>query len=182
MSRKYSETLPAHGLEQVYRWVHDLSYRDDQGRLWTFHALECQETIDGQTTTFAWITDLKINPRTIVAVATKGGRQRWHIENQGFNRQKNSGFNLEHVYGRNPESLKAYYYLLQIAHMILQVLEVGSLLRQLAEDCQRTPAQLFGSLRNLARRLLESFRYFVLADQSFDAAQAARLHIRLDSS
>lgn len=174
-------SLP-NGIRQVYRWVHDLSYRDDQGRTWTFHALQCQETVEGQTTTFAWITGLKINTRTVVNVATKGGRQRWHIENQGFNRQKNSGFNLEHVYGNNPESLKAYYYLLQIAHMMLQVLEVGSLLRRLAADCQRTPAQLFGSLKNLARRLLDSFRYFVLGDHAFDAEQAARLRIRFDSS
>jgi hypothetical protein len=46
-------------------------------------------------------------------LATKGGRYRWHIENQGFNRQKHGGFNLEHVYGTKPELLKAYYYLLQ---------------------------------------------------------------------
>jgi hypothetical protein len=174
-------SLP-NGSRQVYRWVHDLSYRDDQGRTWTFHALQCQETVEEQTTTFAWISTLKINPGTVVNVATKGGRQRWHIENQGFNRQKNSGFNLEHVYGDNPESLKAYYYLLQIAHMMLQVLEVGSLLRRLAADCQRTPAQLFGSLKNLARRLLDSFRYFVLGDHAFDSKQAALLRIRFDSS
>ena len=173
--------LPGGG-RQVYRWVNDLAYRDSDGRDWTFQALQCHETVDGQTTRFAWITDLKINDRTAVEVATKGGRQRWHIENQGFNQQKNGGFNLEHVFSTDPELLKAYYYLLQIAHMILQVLAAGSLLRRLAADCQRTPGQLFGSLKNLARRLLECFRYFVLADYVFDAQQARRLRISMDSS
>jgi hypothetical protein len=177
----FTHFLPKGG-RQVYRWVHDLSYQDGEGRTWTFHALQCQETIDAQTTTFAWITPLTLNARTVEDVATKGGRQRWHIENQGFNQQKNGGFNLEHVFSTDPELLKAYYYLLQIAHMMLQVLQVGSLLRRLAADCQRTPWQLFGSLKNLARRLLECFRYFVLADRLFDAQQAALLRISLDST
>ncbi len=170
------------GVHQIYRWVHDLSYQDDQQRTWRFHAIQCEETVAGQTTTFAWITAFKVTPRTVVDIATKGGRHRWHIENQGFNRQKNSGLNLEHVFCINPELLKAYYYLLQIAHIMLQVFEAGSLLRQLAAEYSRTPWQLFGSLKNLARRLLESFRYFVLAEEAFAVATAARIQIRLDSS
>ena len=176
------ERITADGARQVYRWVHDLSYRDDQGRPWQFHALQCQETVDKQTTTFAWITSLKLNARTVEEVATKGGRHRWHVENQGFNRQKNGGFNLEHVYGKNPETLKAYYYLLQIAHMILQVFEASSLLRRLAAACDRTPWQLFGSLKNIARRLLECFRYFVIDEDAFDPHQAARVRISINSS
>ena len=170
------------GVHQVYRWVHGLSYQDDQGRSWRFNAIECKETVDGETTTFAWITDLKVDAHTVEEVATKGGRHRWHIENQGFNRQKNSGFNLEHVFSIDPENLKAYYYLLQIAHMILQLVEAGSLLRELAAEFGRTPLRLFGSLKNLARRLLEAFRYFALSKQAFDPLRAAGIRIRLDSS
>jgi hypothetical protein len=173
---------PQEGVEQVYRWVHDLSYADDQGRRWTFHALQCEETIDGETTRFAWLTRLPVSKRTVVEIAEKGGRGRWHIENQGFNRQKNSGFNLEHVYSTQPELFKTYYYLLQIAHMIMLVLENGNLLRRLAAACSKTPLQLFGSLKNIARRLLESFRYRLLRDEAFDAQQAARIQIRFDSS
>ena len=169
------------GVHQVYRWVHDLSYRDDQGRTWRFNAIECKETVDGETTTFAWITDLKVDAHTVEDIATKGGRHRWHIENQGFNRQKNSGLNLEHVFSTDPEKLKAYYYLLQIAHMILQVMEAGSLLRNLAAEFGRTPMQLFGSLKNLARRLLEAFRYIALSDQAFDPLHAAGIQIRFDT-
>ena len=91
-------------------------------------------------------------------------------------------FNLEHVFSIDPENLKAYYYLLQIAHMIQQLVEAGSLLRNLAAEFGRTPMQLFGSLKNLARRMLDAFRYMVLNDQAFDPLHAASIQIRLDSS
>jgi hypothetical protein len=185
------EQHPTDDVHQVYRWVTDLNYRDDEGREWIFTAILCEETVRAtnkagitttETTTFAWITDLRVTAKTVIEVATKGGRQRWHIENQGFNRQKNSGLNLEHAFCKDPELTKAYYYLMQIAHMILQVFQVGSLLKQLAADCDRTPRQLFGGLRNLARRLLESFRYRVLTDAMFDPDPKNPIQIRFDSS
>jgi hypothetical protein len=52
-------------------------------------------------------------------LANSGGRCRWKIENEGFNLQKNSGFNLEHAYGIGQWQIKNYYVLMQIAHMIL---------------------------------------------------------------
>jgi hypothetical protein len=170
------------GAHQVHRWVHGLSYRDDQGRTWRFDAIECKETVNSETTTFAWITDLKVDARKVKEIAEKGGRHRWHIENQGFNRQKNSGLNLEHAYSTDPERLKAYYYLLQIAHIILQTFEVGSLLRNMAAEFGRTPIQLFGSLKNLARRLLDAIRYFALSDKAFDGSHAGSTQVRFDTS
>jgi len=180
--RNRLEHRPADGVHQVYRWVHDLSYQDDEGRTWVFHAILCEETVNEQTTTFAWLTDLHVSKNTVVEVATKGGRHRWHVENQGFNRQKNSGLNLEHAFCTNPELLKAYYYLMQIAHLILQIFEAGSLLRRLAAECGRTPWQLFGGLANLARRLLESFRYRVLSEEAFDPDPTERIRYSFDTS
>src|ERR1043166_492039 len=178
----FERTLPD-GTRQVYRWVRQLSYVDDQGRRWQFNALQCEETSkEGETTLFAWITDLPLTRTTIVDVAEKGGRSRWKIENEGFNRQKNSGLNLCHVFSIDPEKWKAYYYLLQIAFILMQLLERGSLLKQLAAELGRTPLQLFGSLKNLARRLLEALRYLSLPQESFDAATAGRLKIRLDNT
>jgi len=181
---------PNGGVHQLYRWVHDLSYQDDEGRTWTFHAILCEETVEkteaGQaiteTTTYAWITDLHVSKKTVVEVATKGGRHRWHVENQGFNRQKNSGLNLEHAYCKSEELLKAYYYLMQIAHMILQVFEAGSLLRRVAAEWGRTPWQLFGGLANLARRLVESFRQRFLSQDAFDPHPSDRTQCRFDTS
>jgi hypothetical protein len=58
---------------------------------------------------FAWVTELPLNRRTLVEVATKTGRPRWMIENEGFNWQKNSGMRLEHVDSVDPGKLKVYY-------------------------------------------------------------------------
>jgi hypothetical protein len=173
----------ADGVRQVYRWVHKLSYRDDAKREWSFTALECAETSTaGETTRFAWITNLCVNEETVEAIATKGGRYRWKIENEGFNRQKNSGLNLEHVYSTDPEKWKAYYHLLQIAFVLIQLLERGSLLRRWAEADGQTVAKRFGSLKNIARRLLDGLRYCLWPKECFDADAAARLHISLDTS
>ena len=171
------------GTRQAYRWVSGLEYTDDEGRHWRLNALECVETTpEGEATRFAWVTDLPLVRRTVVEVAEKGGRYRWKIENEGFNRQKNSGLNLCHVYSTDPEKWKAYYYLLQIAFIITQLLERGSLLRRLAAAVGKTPLQLFGSLKNIARRLLEGLRYRLWPEESYEAEAAARWHIGLDTS
>jgi hypothetical protein len=180
--RRVALETPA-GVRQVYRWVNGLPYTDSQGRKWLLNAIQCQETFpDGTTRTWSWVTDLKVNHATVIEVATKGGRHRWHIENQGFNIQKNSGLNLEHAYSHG-QQWAAYYYLLQIAHLILQLVEKGSLLRQLArQQGKRTAVELYGSLKNMAQRLLESLRYQRWPEAAFDAAAAGQRQIRLDSS
>jgi hypothetical protein len=176
------EHTTAEGALQRYRWVCDLSYQDNDRRWHRFNAIECVETVGDQVTRFAWLTPLPVNAQTVVDIALKGGRARWKMENEGFNRQKNSGLNLEHVYSINPEKWKAYYYLLQIAFIIIQLVERGSLLRRLAEQCGRTVQQLFGSLKNIARRMLDGLRYFSWPALWCDIDEAAHLHIGLDSS
>jgi hypothetical protein len=162
---------------QEFRWVPKLSYVDSAGRSFTLNAFECTETsASGETQYFAWLTNLTVNRKTVEEIAQKGGRDRWTIENQGFNRQKNSGLNLEHVYSTDPEKWKIYYLLLQIAFILIQLMERGSLLRRLAAATGRPLLKLFGSLKNVARRLLDSLRY-----QSWNEAwfQAGNLRISL---
>jgi hypothetical protein len=168
---------------QEFRWVTQLSYQDSAGRVWKLNALECTETAaDGSAQYFAWLTGLPVGKKTVEEIAQKGGRDRWKVENEGFNRQKNSGLNLEHVDSTDPEKGKAYYLLLQIAFILVQLLERGSLLRRLSEQAGRPVWKLFGSLKNLARRLLDSLRFVAWEASWFDARAAARLRIGLDSS
>jgi hypothetical protein len=175
-------TLPDN-TRRAFRWVHDLSYTDSDNRRWSFHALLCEETSpQGESHRFAWLTNLTVTAATVDDIAAKGGRARWKIENEGFNRQKNSGLNLEHVYSKDPEKWKAYYYLLQIAFILTQLVERGSLLRQLADKYHRTPLQLFGSLANIVRCLRETLKYLSWPDDYFDETTAYARRIRLDSS
>jgi hypothetical protein len=122
-------------------------------------------------------------PGAIFFLRTSGfsGLCRDSAENEGFNAQKDSGLNLEHAYSHT--CWKAYYYLLQIAHLVLQLLEKGSLLRHLAqEQGKRTAVELFGSLKNMAQRFLESLRYRHWPDEAFDPSACGRIQIRFDTS
>lgn len=167
-------------VRQVYRWVNDLDYQDSDDRPWRLNAILCEETHpDGQQTTWSWLTWLAVTAQTVVEVSTAGGRQRWCIENQGFNVQKNSGLHLEHAYSEG-EHWAVYYYLLQIAHLLLQLVEKGSLLRRLAQQQGKCSAvALFGSLKNMAERLLESLRNLLWPQEAY---ARVRLQIRFDSS
>jgi hypothetical protein len=168
---------------QEYRWVNGLDYEDSEQRPWKLNALQCRETPAGEPTKlFAWVTWLPLNRQTVVAVAEQGGRARWTIENEGFNRQKNSGMRLEHVYSIDPDKLKAYYLLLQIAHVLLLLLEKGSLLRRVVAEWDTTVLGWFGSLQNIAQRLLESLRYWAWPEASFGRPAGTRPRVGLDSS
>jgi hypothetical protein len=192
--REFQALLPAcpenvlrhtwgNGLVQEFRWVNQLDYEDSEGREWKLNAVECTETTaQKEQQYFAWLTALPVNRKTVIEITQKGGRYRWKVENEGFNRQKNSGLNLEHVYSVDPETWKVYYVLLQIAFLLVQLLERGSLLRRLAAESGRPFWNLFGSLKNVARRLLDSVRYVAWPGSWFDPGQARKVHIGLDSS
>jgi hypothetical protein len=178
-----TQRLWGDGRVEEFRWVPQLAYEDSKGRIWKLNALEeTERTPTAGPQYFAWLTSLPVNQKTVAEIAQKGGRYRWKVENEGFNRQKNSGLNLEHVYSTDPEKWKAYYLLLQIAFIFVQLLERGSLLRRLAEELGRPVWKLFGSLKNVARRLLESVRFLAWEEEWFDARQAGKLRIGLDSS
>ena len=77
--------------------------------------------------TFNYITDLKVNDYRIEDIVTMG-RRRWKIENEGFNEQKNGTFCISHLCSRNENALKIHYYFIQIAHIIRQLLDNGSIM------------------------------------------------------
>jgi hypothetical protein len=59
-----------------------------------------------------------------------GGHLRWKIENEGFNVQKNQGFNLEHAYSKHPTGWEVFYLQLQIESTLEQLLRKSNLLSQ----------------------------------------------------
>ena len=171
------------GTKQEYRWVNELDYEDSDQRRWKLNALQCQETPPGGTPKlFAWLTGLPLSRQTVVEVATKAGRPRWMIENEGFNWQKNSGMRLEHIYSIDPDKLKVYYLWLQIAHLLLLLLSKGSLLRRLTAVWGQTVLGWFGSWQNLGKRLLESLRNWSWPEENFDRHAEKTQRVTLDSS
>ena len=77
-----------------------------------------------KNTEFVYITDLSITNKNIEETINVG-RNRWKIENEGFNIQKNGTFDIGHLYSRNQTAIKVHYLLIQIAHMLRQMLENG---------------------------------------------------------
>lgn len=81
-------------------------------------------TVKGEEkeTEFAWITNIKITKGNAKRIAA-AGRNRWKIENQGFNRQKHWQGNLEHACSWNERAQKNHYLMEQIADFIKQLYE-----------------------------------------------------------
>ena len=70
---------------------------------------------------FAHITNLELSKSNLKEISA-AGRLRWKIENEGFNEQKNGGYNLKHKYSRKSFiATQNYYQCLQIAHIINQL-------------------------------------------------------------
>ena len=110
---------------------------------------------------FVFITDLPVkrgNCEQIVA----DGRRRWKIENEGFNEQKNGGFGLEHMFSKDYNAIKNHYFLIQIGHMISQLLEYG--LRCLTALSKISSTQITSDVK-------ESFRTVLLNDEDEEAVK-----------
>lgn len=73
-------------------------------------------------TEFAWITSIRITKNNAKKIV-RAGRNRWKIENQGFNRQKHWQGNIEHAYSWNERAQKNHYLMEQIADFMKQLYE-----------------------------------------------------------
>lgn len=152
-------THEGHRVEQVYSWVNALDY---QGL--TLDFVMCEETVDGKTTTFAFLTTFAVTQDN-VEIIVKGGRLRWKIENEGFNEQK-TGYELEHFCDcNNLDVMLNLYYLLQIAHLFMQLLIRSDLIEGVTH------------LTFLADLLLEALRNLEIPEDLFDP-NAPRCQIR----
>ena len=167
-------------IHQVYRWINAIDYQDANGRDHLVSVLECVETkpkgLTEQTVTkFKWVTNFHLTAKNSPVLANDGGRLRWKIENEGFNVQKNGGFELEHAYSQDETAGKIFYFLLQIAYMIFQLVEKGSLFR-------KAFPKGVGSLRNIARALLEAWRNLRLPKTALMRLSTGSFQIRFDTS
>jgi hypothetical protein len=174
--RRRLETGVQFEIHQDFRWVNDIAYVDSDQEAHTVAVIACAETKPDrqqqpQTTHFKWVTNVKVTPTNVIPLANQGGRPRWKIENEGFNVQKNGGYALEHRYSEDPVASKVFYLLLQIAHLLAQLIERGSLLR-------RAFPKGLGSSKNIAFRLLEAWRNLRLHPATLHHILDARYRIR----
>ena len=167
-------------IRQHLSWANAIDYVDTKKQPHTLSVFECRETKPGQggqdkTTTFRWVTNFIVKSANAFALANQGGRLRWKIENEGFNTQKTGGYGLEHAYTQDEQGMKVYYFILQMACIIQQLIDKGSLLR-------KAYPKGFGSTKNLARRLLEDWRNRSISPQDYRSLCQSRIQIRFDTS
>jgi hypothetical protein len=165
---------------QDYAWAESLDYTDTQNNQHSLNVLECLESkpnAEGQieTTHYKWLTNFTLTSYNVDRLANQGGRLRWKIENEGFNIQKNSELYLEHSYSKDPTAHKIFYLLLQLGHLIFQLMEKGNLL-------QKDFPNGWGAARNLAFRLLEAWRNLVISAADLLRLGEGKYQIRFSSS
>ena len=97
-------------------------------------------------TEFAWITNITITKSNAKKIV-KAGRNRWKIENQGFNRQKHWQGNIEHACSWNEQAQMNHYLMEQIADFIKQLYEYYYLKKNEIKKLQK----------NISPELLASF-------------------------
>jgi hypothetical protein len=163
-------------IRQDLRWVNQIAYVDSKQNEHSLSVIECLETKPHahkqlKTTRFKWITNFNVTASKVVCLANQGGRLRWKIENEGFNVQKNGGYALEHVFSQDATAGKIFYLLLQMAHLLSQLIEHGSLFRKAFPNG-------VGSARNIAFRLLEAWRNLRLSLADVQHLLDTRVQIR----
>ena len=101
--------------EGVYDYVTGIDYRGE-----SINVIEYER--EEEKKKFLYVTDLSITGRNVKETVERG-RWRWKIENEGFNTQKKQGYYLEHRFSHDYQGMKNHYYLIQIGHMIAQIIE-----------------------------------------------------------
>ena len=117
------------------------------------YSLNILEYGDSDGRNFCFLTNLPITEKNRKALLVDG-RRRWGIENHGFNAQKRQGYSLEHLFSRNYRAFKNHYFLIQIGHMISQILE----------SWEKLWTKIKQSRSQKHQRLMESWKNDLLAE------------------
>ena len=166
-------------LYQHFNWVKQVEYIDTKRRKHLLNVIECRESLnpsyaEEKDRKFKFITNLNPTEKN-VPLLCQGGRDRWKIENEGFNVQKNQDFELEHAYTKHPNGWKVFYLVLQMSTIMEQLLFKSNLLPDPLKKRIKTA-------KNLANRLLEAWRNYQLTVDRYEQLGRKRVQIRLDSS
>lgn len=157
------------GCRQTYRWINDVDFGDR-----TVNVFECFEETSEGSKRFVWLTGFRVETSNVAELSERGGRQRWKIENEGFNVQKNGGYGLEHAFSQNNVAQKNFYLLMQIGHNFNQLIEKGSLLRE------RIRATM-GSLKVFSQKMWAALTETVIDEARLKTILGTRIHIRFEA-
>lgn len=101
------------GVTETYRYVTGIPYQAHSVNVVEYSRTDLKYP-------FVFLTDLPVSKRNCQSLVCDG-RNRWRIENEGFNAQKNHGYGLTHRFSEDYTAMKNHYFLIQIGHMIAQI-------------------------------------------------------------
>ena len=131
-----------------YRWINDIPLNKSHPDL-QVNFLDYWEIRDGKEFNFSWVTEIKLT-KDNVELVMKGGRSRWHIENQTFNTLKNQDYEFEHNFGHGKQYLATVFaMLMMLAFLIDQVQEYGCAFFQAARQRFHSRTSLWIKMKGL---------------------------------
>jgi hypothetical protein len=153
------DTIGKNRIATDYCFINDIAYKSHQTNfletIITTTGLKDGNTLPQER--FVHITDYEVTAKNCKEISSYG-RLRWKIENEGFNEQKNAGYNLCHKYSRKSfNATKNYYQCLQIAHMINQLAYKTERVAKMLESHDTLKAFQEGSIALMVASILESF-------------------------
>jgi len=151
-------------IKRRYKWVNDIMYEEE-----TLTIIELREKVENKEKSFIYLSSKRANKNNIEKLVMTG-RKRWKIENEGFNIQKNHGYNLHHLYSKDTNAMKNHYLIIQMAHMI----------RQLYKKGLKKVKILKNSIKKESERLLTSLTSKVLTTTELLEIQTAKIQLRLE--
>lgn len=148
-------------------WVNEIDYR---GKKVNVIRQITRNKNNDKDSIWMWITNRKVT-ETNVHKIIKCAKMRDYIENQGFREQKiTSGIDLKHVYSKNIKAIKVIYTIIQITHMILQIIEHSDICGDFDKK--------YGSVKVFRRKF-----YAHLTERHIDMQQIQiKIQIRFDKS
>lgn len=103
---------------------------------------------------FQWVTSLELTKRNLEEMII-AGRERWKIENEGFNNQKHGVYRIEHLNSKNSNAMKNHYLFTQISDILMQLyLAWNPYIKEIKQ-----------TIKNTSSGLLESFRGLTVTDE-----------------
>ncbi len=146
-----------------HQWVTEINYKN--------HILNFIKT-EQKNKKYVFVTSLKTTKNTVARISFSG-RLRWKIENEGFNDQKNGGYELKHKYSEvSLMATKNYYQALQIAHMINQLVVLGQKLKSYFRKKM--------TIKHLWAELIAFLKYGSIDGDYLQGLLEKRIQIRLE--
>ena len=133
-------------------YINGITYRDMEVNVLKYRETKIKKGAP-VTTEFAWITSIKITNRNAKKLV-EAGRNRWKIENQGFNRQKRWQGDIEHACSFHEKAQKNHYLLEQISDFMKQLYEYYYLKKNEIKKTQKNISSEL--LANFGRQLTET--------------------------